>query len=125
MKEPFYTDADGSLFVDGKVITLKLNSQSHYRNIGWFGTNKDGYKSYFKEEKESATFCIMDAWSVNYKIITLLPDEKSTINIRSEKYIYRITKEKALLLGKFMYFKASGIEKKIYIPKKYFNEEPI
>lgn len=121
-----YSDVSGSLFVKqtGEVI-LKLNSEKRTRNLGFIKENERGVLSYYKHENEKDVFRKLNAWSINYNVLQYLPYGNSMINFKTELQIYRITKDKALKMGSFMFFKNSGIEKKIYVPKLFFDVEPI
>lgn len=115
---------DGLLKVgDDRVVRLSLASENRQREIGFLHENPLGYLSYYKHDHESQVFRKADAWSVNWALLSYLPRDESTINIRTELFIYRITKKEALERGSFLYFKESGIEKKFYIPRRYFNKE--
>lgn len=118
-----YKDADGELTLDttNGHIHLKLSSEKNRtRKIGWLTKNDDGFLSYFKEDKESEVFRKANAWSINFNVFKFLPANESTINIRTEKAIYRITKKRAIECGSFLYFKSSGIERKFYINRDFF-----
>lgn len=125
MNQFIYKDNDGSIIIDkDRRLILKLNSDGKNRNIGVIAKDKRSKISYFKEEKERDAYQKMDAWSLNWSVVSWLPDDDSTINIKSETAIYRITKSYALACGQFLYHKQSGIEKKLYIPKRYWSIEP-
>lgn len=124
MNHFIYKNNDGVILIDeNKRILLKLNSEDRSRNIGCIAPDKRNMTSYFKQEKEKDVYHKLDAWSLNWSVVSWLPDDQSTINIKSETAIYRITKAYAILCGKFLYHKQSGIEKKIYIPKRYWKIE--
>jgi hypothetical protein len=119
-----YTDDSGSLKVLGTgEVVLRLNSEKRTRRLGFLAKNENAVLSYYKHEKEKDVFRKTNAWSLNYNVLQYLPYDNSMINIKSEEYIYRITKEKALQVGEFMFFKSSGIEKKIYVQKIFFDTE--
>jgi hypothetical protein len=119
-----YTDDSGSLKVLGTgEVVLQLNSEKRTRRLGFLAKNENAVLSYYKHEKEKDVFRKTNAWSLNYNVLQYLPYDNSMINIKSEEYIYRITKEKALQVGEFMFFKSSGIEKKIYVQKIFFDTE--
>ena len=124
-----YKDEDGELVLDKNTgnINLTLASEvTRIRKIGCIAKNKvDGSLSYYKEEKEKDVYRKKDAWSINYNILKFLPADESTINIKTEKYIYRITKKKALEVGSFLYFKKSGIELKFYVNRDFFIKEDL
>lgn len=121
-----YSDSTGKLHVlrTGE-IELRLNSENRVRKLGFFAKNEKGIVCYYKHEKEKDVFRKINAWSINYNVLFYLPEPNSLINIKSEKRIYRITKEKALSIGEFMFFKSSGIEKKIYIRKLFFDVDEL
>ena len=119
-----YTDDVGCLKVLGTgEVVLQLNSEKRTRRLGFLAKNENGVLSYYKHEKEKDVFRKTNAWSINYNVLQYLPYDNSMINIKSEECIYRITKEKALQVGEFMFFKSSGIEKKIYVQKLFFDVE--
>ena len=121
-----YTDDSGSLKVLGTgEVVLQLNSEKRTRRLGFLAKNENAVLSYYKHEKEKDVFRKTNAWSLNYNVLQYLPYDNSMINIKSEEYIYRITKEKALQVGEFMFFKSSGIEKKIYVQKIFFDVEKV
>ena len=119
-----YTDDSGSLNVLGTgEVVLQLNSEKRTRRLGFLAKNENGILSYYKHEKEKDVFRKTNAWSLNYNVLQYLPYPNSMINIKSEQGIYRVSKEKALQVGDFMFFKSSGIEKKIYVQKLFFDVE--
>ena len=119
-----YTDDSGCLKVLGTgEVVLQLNSEKRTRRLGFLAKNENGVLSYYKHEKEKDVFRKTNAWSINYNILQYLPYPNSMINIKSEQGIYRINKQKALDVGDFMFFKSSGIEKKIYVQKIFFDTE--
>ena len=119
-----YTDDSGCLKVLGTgEVVLQLNSEKRTRRLGFLANNENGVLSYYKHEKEKDVFRKTNAWSINYNVLQYLPYPNSMINIKSEQGIYRVSKEKALQVGDFMFFKSSGIEKKIYVQKLFFDVE--
>jgi hypothetical protein len=117
-----YSDTQGSLYVlKSGAVELSLNCEKRTRKLGHFGTPPNGVLSYYKHEKEKDVFRKTNAWSINWNVIQYLPSDSSMINIKSEGGIYRISKEKALKMGEFMFFKNAGIEKKIYVRKIFFD----
>ena len=119
-----YTDDSGCLKVLGTgEVVLRLNSENRTRRLGFLANNENGVLSYYKHEKEKDVFRKTNAWSINYNVLQYLPYPNSMINIKSEQGIYRVSKEKALQVGDFMFFKSSGIEKKIYVQKLFFDVE--
>lgn len=121
-----YTDDSGSLKVLGTgEVVLQLNSENRTRRLGFLANNESGVLSYYKHEKEKDVFRKTNAWSINYNVLQYLPYPNSMINIKSEQGIYRISKEKVLKMGEFMFFKSSGIEKKIYVRKLFFDVESL
>ncbi len=121
-----YTDDSGCLKVLGTgEVVLQLNSEKRTRRLGFLAKNENGILSYYKHEKEKDVFRKTNAWSLNYNVLQYLPNNNSMINIKSEQGIYRISKEKVLKMGEFMFFKSSGIEKKIYVRKIFFDVEKV
>lgn len=123
-----YKDEDGELSLDNTNgnIRLKLTSEGgRVRKIGCIARNPSKILSYYKEDEESQVFRKADAWSINYNILSFLPDPLSTINIKTEKAIYRITKQKAEEVGSFLYFKVVGIERKFYVGREHFTKEEL
>ena len=108
----------------GEVV-LQLNSENRTRRLGFLANNESGVLSYYKHEKEKDVFRKTNAWSLNYNVLQYLPNNNSMINIKSEQGIYRVSKQKALEIGEFMFFKSSGIEKKIYVRKIFFDVEKV
>lgn len=126
MNKSIYNKADGVLLMNSntRILSLKLTSEKRVRKIGWLSM-KGGVLSYFKEAKESNTFRKNNSWGICWAVLDYLPDDNSTINIRSEKAIYRITKREAIESGSFLYFKIIGIEKQFFIPKEQFKTEQL
>ena len=121
-----YTDDVGCLKVLGTgEVMLQLNSEKRTRRLGFLAKNENGILSYYKHEKEKDVFRKTNAWSINYNVLQYLPYPNSMVNIKSEGAIYRISKQKALGIGEFMFFKSSGIEKKIYVQKIFFDVEKV
>lgn len=126
MNHFIYKNDDGSIVIDpNRKLILTLNSDGKRRNIGVIAYDKKKNIGYFKEEKEKDVYHKMDAWSLNWSVISWLPSDHCTINIKSETAIYRITKSYAVACGQFLYHKQSGIEKKLYVPKRYWHVEPL
>ncbi|MFZ4705574.1 MAG: hypothetical protein ACOYMF_06145 [Bacteroidales bacterium] len=126
MSNFIHKDNDGEITVSEKgIITLHLYSENRQRHIGSLARNKAGYVSYYKQEKESDTFRKLNAWSINWIVLSSLENDLSTVNIKTEKCIYRIQKQMALTCGQFLYFKQTGIEKKFYIGKQHFITESL
>ena len=99
--------------------------QAHLRIAGTRGEKiigriiEDGAnKVYFKPEKIKDIFRKTDAWSLNYALLRALNDDDVVnIKVREERLIYWLTVKECLELGDFLYFKTSGVERKIYIPR--------
>jgi hypothetical protein len=126
MEHFIYKNDDGSIIIDpNRKLILTLNSDGKRRNIGVIAYDKRKKIGYFKEEKERDAYHKMDAWSLNWSVLSWLPDDDCSINIKSETAIYRITKSYAIACGQFLYHKQSGIEKKLYVPKRYWKVEPL
>jgi len=121
-----YKDEDGQLTLDSKTgdILLRLATEKRIRNIGWLTKNTNGFISYYKNDEEKQVFKKANSWSINYNVFRFLPANESTINIRTERGIYRITKKRGIESGSFLYFKTSGIERKFYINRDFFTFEP-
>lgn len=123
-----YKDEDGELVMDktnGHVLLKLASEKDRIRKIGWIARNTDGVISYYKEDEEKNVFRKTDAWSINFNVFKFLPSEHSTINIKTEKAIYRISKGRAMEVGSFLHFKQSGIELKFYISREFFTKEDI
>lgn len=123
-----YKDDDGELSLDktnGNIRLILASEKGRVRKIGCIARNNDKKLSYYKEDEESQIFRKTDSWSINYNILSFLPSPESTINIKTEKSIYRITKAKAEQVGSFLYFKTVGIERKFYINRDHFTIEDL
>lgn len=123
-----YKDEDGELSLDstnGNIRLILASEKGRVRKIGCIARNPNKVLSYYKEDEESQVFRKANAWSINYNILSFLPSPDSTINIKTEKAIYRITKGKAEEVGSFLYFKTVGIERKFYINRDHFTIEDL
>ena len=106
-------DSDGNkLLRYDKKIVLRLKKNKRDLNIGVLHKTKDGIISYYKNEKDSDVFRKNNSWSINYEVLKLAT---GTVNYRTKTKIYRITAEKALEVGDFLWFKTSGIAREIYV----------
>ena len=114
-------DKDGnSLFIVNNFVNLKLKKNNYSIRIGQLIKHKDGKYSFFKDEEERHRYKKANAWSIPHALLTKLD---GSLNIRTEKGIYRILAKEAISHGDFLHFKTTGIEKKIYIPVEYWNFE--
>ena len=123
-----YKDDDGELSLDktnGNIRLILSSEGGRVRKIGCIARNNAGFISYYKEDREAEVFRKNDSWSINWNIMSFLPNPESTINIKTEKAIYRITKAQAEISGSFLYFKTVGIERKFYIPRSFFYQEAL
>ena len=123
-----YKDTDGELVLDktsGKINLHLTIEPTRVRKIGCIARNTTGALSYYKEEKEKDIFRKTNSWSINYNVFKFLPSDESTVNIKTETTIYRITKKRATEIGEFLHFKKSGIELKFYINVDYFTKEAL
>ena len=119
-----YTDKEGNALrvvnPNGKLeLTLVKDPQNkNVRQIGWL---RRGLKSFYyeKREPEKDRLRILDAWGVHYHILINLPDDGGMLFI-TEKGKYVINKLKALKHGKYLHFKTTGLEKRIFIPVKHW-----
>lgn len=113
------TDTDGNrLMVEygtGK-ITLHLRKLNRDFHIGMFA-RIGGKVCYYKEESEADIFHKNDSWSINYEVLKLV---EGTINYKTTSGIYRISIEDAHKLGSFLWFQSAGIERKWYVPRKFW-----
>tara|TARA_R100000093_G_C1945641_1_gene74391 strand:+ start:248 stop:631 length:384 start_codon:yes stop_codon:yes gene_type:complete len=117
----FPKDNDGnSLTIKENNVFLNLKRDKYPRRIGQILNHSNGKISYFKDEEEIHIYRKANAWSIPYTLAKAL---SGSINIRTEKGIYRITAKDALEHGSFLHFKTQGIEKKIYIPIEKFTFE--
>jgi len=99
-------------------LYLILRSDGKERSIGQIFPH-DHQKDklvYYKHEKESEVFQKTDAWSIPYWIL----EKVDFVCFVTEKFIYKILASKAKEHGSFLWFKVSGFEKKIYVPREYW-----
>lgn len=109
-----------ALYIVNDVVNLKLVNKNYSIKLGQLFKHKNGKYSLFKEDKEKGVYRKTNAWSIPFKLLEKLDE---SVNIRTEKAIYRISVSDALKFGSFLHFKSSGIEQKIYIPIKYWSIE--
>lgn len=105
-------------------LYIKLVSEQREKNIGMLLKIK-GSLCYFKNEKEQDVFHKTNAWSINYEVLKIAQQgDKGTgyIRYRSEDCIYEISVQDAIKYGDFLWFKTSGFEKKIYVPKTFWKK---
>jgi len=117
----FEDKSGNSLFIVNNFVNLKLKKNNYSIRIGQLILHKNGKYSFFKEEEERHRYKKADAWSIPYSLLTKLD---GTLNIRTEKGVYRIKAADALKYGDFLHFKNTGIEKKMYIPVDHWDFEP-
>ena len=119
LKKFNYQDNQGNklevIDLDGK-LRLTLFSDPKNKEFRYIGTLKKGKQTYYYEKKEPEK----DRWGVHYHILYNLPDDGGMVFI-TEKGRYIIKKETALKHGQFLHFKKTGLEKRIFIPVKYWS----
>ena len=112
------TDEQGNvLFVKDNTVKLKLSQRTLTLGVIHL---KDGVYSFYKHEKEQDKHHKTNSWSIPYGLLMKLD---GTLNIKTNKGIYRIDVDHAKKYGRFLHFKQSGFEKKIYIPIPFWSFE--
>lgn len=111
----------------GNVLTFKedrfrlhLKINNYVLRLGWCRYHEN-LKVYSKKESEDGIFRKNNSWSIPYTILTHF-DKYDIVSYFTPSTIYIISVADAKKHGKFMYFKQSGYEKKIYIPLKYWEK---
>lgn len=98
------------------------------KNLGKISIGSDTRYVWCKSEKEIDKFLKTNAWSLPYVIFERLPED-AWIRFITESYEYVITvrRIKKIMLKEnlFLHFKSSGVEKKIYVPIKYWDVKPL
>ena len=115
-------DAGNSIQIVGNdsSIMLRLAKTGKVCNIGRMIYLKEKETmAYYKQEKEEDRFRKTDAWSINYHVLKCL-EPRDRIVYETSEASYGLLVKEALKLGKFLHFKTSGIEKKIYVPVKHW-----
>ena len=110
---------NGSFYVDN-LNMLILKTKNKKRTIGRLEKIDTENFRLIKHEKPEGIFRKNNSWSIPYNVIKNL-GESGIIVIYCSGKKYKINSKRALEVGDFLYFKNSGVEKKIYIPLKYWN----
>jgi hypothetical protein len=115
MKRSDYTENSNTFSVekDGKLF-------HNNRLIGYIEKISKGNYLLVKNEKESGRFRKMDAWSIPHCLVRCI-GSNGVVYYKTEKRTYKINHEDIIKYGKFLYFKNSKTEKKIYVPVKYWS----
>jgi hypothetical protein len=114
------SDEQGTLYCSSGRLHLKLKSEGgRVRNIGVLSLHETDYgfrRVYVKDEKEEDIFQKTNAWSIYHEILQRV----DTVLYQTKSKIYYVSKKQALKHGKYLFFKQTGIEKKIYLPLEYW-----
>lgn len=105
-------DNEGNIITinDSGVCRLKLSREKgRIRNIGIIKDN-----IYYKFDTEKNIFRKLNAWSIPQVIYDLV--DVVVIKTTNKNYTYI----KKNIKNPILHFKSSGIERKVYIPLKYF-----
>lgn len=102
-------------------IFLTLKRDGKKRNIGTVTQHPDGHILYTKHEMDDGLFYKLNAWSIHNYIL----HNVDYICFITETKIYKITADTAKSNGKYLFFKDSGYELKIYVPLKFWWSEPL
>ena len=113
-----HTDAQGNtLRVAGGELLLKLATEARERNIGRVAPHPaDGQLVYIKQDTEAQVFRKTDAWSLMYDVVKNV----KYIAVMTERGVYKTTSANVLKYGSFLHFKTAGMERKLYVPRRYF-----
>lgn len=100
-------------------LGLKLVSESRTRDLGKLvkRSNKIFYTKYVDEKN---IFRKANAWGLNHKILSTLPED-AVVELSSKTKKYNISVKEALSKGKFLFFKEQGFEKQYFIPLDYWS----
>jgi hypothetical protein len=102
-------------------LFLTLAKDNRRRYIGTVTFHEDGNILYTKHEMDDNVFYKTNSWSIhNYILINV-----DYICYITETKIYKITADKAKTSGKYLFFKDSGYELKIYVPLNFWWSELI
>ena len=114
-------DKNSRLYInDYKRVHLTIGSRK--KIIGRI-IQEDKYKIYFKTEKLEDRFKKTNAWSLNYALLDWLDgDDVVQIKIKRSSLIYWLTVKECITFGSFLWFKDSGIERKLYIELEYWRK---
>lgn len=114
MKRSDFTE-NGNTFSVEKDGSIFHNS----RRIGYVEKISKGNYLFFKHEKESGIFRKTNSWSIPYCILRCVGKD-GVVHYKTEKRTYKINYKDAMEHGKFLYFKQSNTERKIYVPLKHW-----
>lgn len=116
-----HEDADGNRLLCDVNLNLYLNLKNEVRTrqIGRIYTLPDGKLYYEKREDEKHIFRKNNSWSIHYEILKRV----DYVKYMTRKCKYWIKSVDAMNKGEFLHFKASGIEKKIYVPLEHWYEQ--
>lgn len=119
-----YRDEVGNSLLCGNEGSLTIQLASgESRNIGRVEQVGESYH-YVKSEKANGIFRKNNSWSVPWFILSKLGD-MGVVKFIYDNKIYSISANDAKKHGDFLWFKTSGIEKKIYIPLNFWKIEAI
>lgn len=93
---------------------------NHSRDIGKI-VSSVGLLIYSKPEKTKDIFHRWNAWSIPEEILKRV----DKVVFYTSDAIYRITTAQAKARGKYLDFKESGIELKIYVPLKHWDKQDL
>ena len=115
MRKTSYTE-------NGNTFSIEKDGQLYHnkKKIGYIEKISDEDYLFFKNEKESGRFKKLDAWSVPYCLLKCI-GKNGVVHYQTEKRLYKINYEDAMKHGKFLYFKNSNTERKIYVPVKFWS----
>jgi len=100
-------------------LYLSLVTETRTRNIGRVYALPDGELIYEKHDDEKHVFKKNNSWSIHYEILKRV----NYVKVMTRKCKYWIKTEDAMSRGTFLHFRDQGMEKKKYIPLKFWFEQ--
>lgn len=118
-------DKDGNqlIFRDKSgTVFLNLVSEGRSRKIGHVIVNRSGRATYAKKTKDEHVFRKTNSWGINDCMIQALQDDDMLV-VETESTFYMMPIEKVKKCGDYLWFKATGFERQIFVPLDEFNQE--
>lgn len=118
MTNTFFEDGQGNkLYLKDNKMFLQLGG--NILSIGEIKVDKEsGRNVYYKKVSDRHIFRKNDSWGINLSSLNFLEnDDLIRLYYSNEKKTYELTKSQLLEKGEFLWFKATGFEKQIFVPR--------
>lgn len=114
-------DDNGNIIInDNDNLYLKLATETRKRRVGTISNNN----LIVKRKRDKHLHIKANAYGFNHYLIANATRFQSVI-LSDEQGTYRITNEDILKLGRFLYFKQSGLERQLFVPLEELEKRKI